>query len=174
MPTIDVVTQPFQVLKMNLSDWFLQMLALGDYQDINAVGSFKDPNDQSARTAHRDIDLPWHRDGIESQAIKDLQGGMYITSKEPIDVVGMYCLQDNWSNEEGRTPCTTILAEAAPDADPYDNSQFRVVAEVDLAPGYALIWDNRLWHGREGPVGSRVLMRFWTTLPERLTHPMVF
>jgi hypothetical protein len=171
MPTIDVITQPFQVLEMGLTDFFVQMAELGTYQDINLVGSFADPDDQSARTAHRDKDLPWHRDGIESQAIKDMQGGMYI-EKPNVDVVGMYCLRDNWTEEGGHTPCHTILAEAAPDADPYNESQFRTVARVDLVPGYALIWDNRLWHSRQGSLGNRMLVRFWTSLAERLTHPL--
>lgn len=157
---------------MSAEDFLIDMALIGNYQDINLVGSFADPDDQTARTAHRDKDLPWHRDGIESQAIKDMQGGMYI-EKPNVDVVGMYCLRDNRTSFEPRdptslahVPCYTILAEAAPDADPYDDTQFKIVAEVDLHPGQALVWDNRLWHGRRGPVGSRMLIRFWTTCPK--------
>lgn len=157
------LSQPYQILTGTAEEFLIAMASIGKYQDINLVGSFADPDDQTARTAHRDKDLPWHRDGIESQAIKDMQGGMYI-EKPNVDVVGMFCLRDN-STDSTRTACYTILAEAAPDADPYDDSQFEVAAEVDLRPGQALIWDNRLWHGRRGPVGSRMLIRFWTTCP---------
>lgn len=164
------LSKPYQVVTGTAEEFLIAMALIGKYQDINLVGSFADPDDQTARTAHRDKDLPWHRDGIESQAIKDMQGGKYI-EKPNVDVVGMFCLRDNRrpgthnDPHDTRTPCYTILAEAAPDADPYDDSQFETVAEVDLRPGQALIWDNRLWHGRRGPVGSRMLIRFWTTCP---------
>ncbi len=159
------LSKPWQVVEMTAEEFLLRMAAIGPYKDINLVGSFADPDDQAARTAHRDKDLPWHRDGIESQAIKDMQGGRYITAPN-VDVVGMYCLRDNREpGSDVRTPCYTVLAEAAPDADPYDDSQFAIVAEVDLRPGQALIWDNRLWHRRHGPVGSRVNIRFWSTCP---------
>jgi len=160
---------PFQVITTTAKDFLIGMASIGKYQDINLVGSFADPDDQSARTAHRDKDLPWHRDGIESQAIKDMQGGMYI-EKPNVDVVGMYCLRENRQHDSIDTyehiSCYTVLAEAAPDADPYDDSQFKIVAEVDLHQGQALVWDNRLWHRRHGPVGQRMLIRFWTTCPD--------
>ena len=160
------LSKPWQVIKFGTADMFLPAMAsIGPYKDLNLVGSYADPDDQTARTAHRDKDLPWHRDGIESQAIKDMQGGNYITAPN-VDVVGMYCISDNRDPDSGnRIPCFTVLAEAAPDADPYDESQFKIIAEVDLRPGDALIWDNRLWHRRHGPVGSRVLVRFWSTCP---------
>lgn len=163
------ITNPWDVLTMSVEDFLLGMASLGKYQDINLVGSYADPEDQKARTAHRDKDLPWHRDGIRSQAIADMQGGTYI-EKPNVDVVGMYCLRDNTADEPvqhpAHVPCYTVLAEAAPDADPYDDSQFNIITEVDLHPGQALVWNNRLWHRRHGPVGSRVLIRFWTTCPE--------
>lgn len=168
------ITKPWQVIEMTAEDFLLDMAALGKYQDINLVGSYADPDDQAARTAHRDKDLPWHRDGIRSQAIADMQGGNYI-EKPDVDVVGMFCLQDNQVDDgiaSSHIPCYTVLAEAAPDADPYDDSQFKVIAEVDLRPGEALVWDNRLWHRRRGPVGSRVLVRFWTTCPEVRKQPL--
>lgn len=167
------ITKPWQVIEMTAQQFLLDMAALGKYQDINLVGAYADPDDQTARTAHRDKDLPWHRDGIESQAIKDMQGGKYIT-KPDVDVVGMFCLRDNrWGFDGGEhIPCRTILAEAAPDADPYDDSQFTILTEVDLQPGQALVWDNRLWHRRQGPVGSRVLVRFWSTCPEIRDLPL--
>lgn len=61
----------------------------------------------------------------------------------------MYCLRRN------SVPCVTVLAA--------DKAATRVLTRVDLHPGEALIWDNRLWHGREGEVGERVLIRFWST-----------
>lgn len=169
-PVIDI-TNPWDVLTISVEDFLLGMASIGPYQDINLVGSYADPDDQTARTAHRDKDLPWHRDGIRSQAIADMQGGNYI-EKPNVDVVGMYCLRDNKTDFDPRDrtsaqhiPCYTLLAEAAPDADPYDDSQFNVVGEVDLRPGQALVWNNKLWHRRRGPVGSRVLIRFWSTCP---------
>ena len=160
------LNEPWQVIEMPTDEFLLSMASIGPYKDINLVGSFADPDDQKARTAHRDKELPWHRDGIRSQAIADMQGGNYIEAPN-VDVVGMYCMRDNQvpGAVTVRTPCYTVLAEAAPDANPYDDSQFTVVTEVDLRPGQALVWDNRLWHRRYGPVGSRVLIRFWSTCP---------
>ena len=165
VPQIDL-SKPWQVIDTTAEEFLLLMAALGKYQDINLVGSFANPDDQTARTAHRDKDLPWHRDGISSRAIADMQGGKYIEAPN-VDVVGMYCIRDNQlpGSITARTPCYTVLAEALSDADPYDNSQFKIITEVDLHPGQALVWDNRLWHRRHGPVGSRVLIRFWSTCP---------
>lgn len=164
------LSQPWQVLDMTAESFLIEMASIGKYQDINLVGSFEEPDDQTKRTAHRDKDLPWHRDGISSRAIADMQGGMYI-EKPNVDVVGMFCLRDNRGPSDAafpegvHFPCYTVLAEAAPDADPYDDSQFKIVTEVDLRPGQALVWDNRLWHRRHGAVGKRMLIRFWTTCP---------
>lgn len=162
---VDLTDQPWKVLTIPERDFFIGMLEIGYPQSITPVASIAKPNDQTARTAFRDIDLPWHRDGIESQAIKDMQGGTYIEAPN-VDLVGMYCLRDNAVNGEHQ-PCYTQLAEAEPDADPYDDSQFTLVAEVDLRPGEALLWDNRLWHRRHGKVGDRILIRYWTTLYDR-------
>lgn len=153
--------KPWQVLELTAEDFLIGMSDIGTPQQMSMVGSFADPNDQTVRTAHRDADLPWHRDGIRSQAIADMQGGDYIEAPN-VDIVGMHCLRDNYNI--GHLSCWTILAEAAPDADPYDDSQFTPVTEVDLRPGQALVWDNRLWHRRDGAVGTRLLVRFWTTL----------
>lgn len=160
-------TKPWQVLTLDAEDFLVGMSEIGTPQQMSMVGSFADPDDQTVRTAHRDKDLPWHRDGIRSQAIADMQGGNYIEAPN-VDIVGMYCLRDNQTVSRGggigHEPCYTELAEANPDADPYDLDQFMVVAKVDLYPGQALIWDNRLWHRRYGKVGNRLLVRFWTTL----------
>lgn len=148
--------RPWQVLNMTTAQFLIEMASIGKYQDINLVGSFEAPDDQTKRTAHRDIPLPFHRDGIYTDSIAELQGGMYI-EKPNVDVVGMYCLQDNREAGRLRIPCYTILSE--------DMEGTNILTEVDLHPGQALIWDNRLWHGRRGPVGNRVLIRFWTTCP---------
>jgi hypothetical protein len=169
MTLIDI-SKPWQVVKMSAKDFLIDMADMGTPQQLNLVGSFADPDDQSARTAHRDTDLPWHRDGIRSQAIADMQGGNYIEAPN-VDLVGMYCLRDNTDGSGNHLPCYTVLAEAAPDADPYDDSQFSVITEVDLFPGEALLWDNRLWHRRHGAVGQRRLVRFWTTLDKGVRFP---
>lgn len=110
------------------------------------VGSFAEADDSTVRTAHRDVDLPLHRDGIYTKALADMQGGMYV-EKPNVDVIGMYCLRDNGDQ------CYTTISEDGQN----------VIAEVNLRTGEALIMDNRLWHGRRGPVGKRLLIRFWTT-----------
>lgn len=154
------------MLTLSAKDFLIGMSDVGTPQQMSMVGSFADPDDQTIRTAHRDKDLPWHRDGIRSQAIADMQGGNYIEAPG-VDLVGMYCLRDNQVVGRGgalaHEPCYTVLAEAAPDADPYDDTQFKVIDEVDMYPGQALIWDNRLWHRRHGPVGTRLLVRFWSS-----------
>lgn len=156
-------SKPWQVLALSAEDFLIGMSEIGTPQQMSMVGSFADPDDQTVRTAHRDKDLPWHRDGIRSQAIADMQGGNYIEAPN-VDIVGMYCLRDNTDDNGVHLPCCTELAEAKPDADPYDLNQFMVIAKVDLRPGQALVWDNRLWHRRQGKVGNRLLVRFWTTL----------
>lgn len=150
------VSKLWQVLDLTVEDFLIGMASLGKYQDINLVGAFEEPDDTTKRTAHRDIPLPFHRDGIYTQSIADLQGGMYI-EKPDVDVVGMYCIRDNVVSETERIPCYTVLSE--------DEFGLKPITEVDLRPGQALIWDNRLWHGRHGDVGTRVLIRFWTTCP---------
>lgn len=119
------------------------------------VGSFAaNPNDPTIRTAHRDTDLPFHRDGIFTQAIADMQGGMYV-EKPNVDVIGMYCVRRN------DTPVFTQISADGVNA----------IAAVDLQAGQALIMDNRLSHGRQGAVGKRLLIRFWTTCPEVRNYP---
>lgn len=142
---------PWQVLTLSVEDFLIDMSELGTIQEIQLVGSFAPAEDRSVRTAHRDIDLPFHRDGIYTKSIADMQDGMYV-EKPNVDIVGMYCLRDN------DAPCYTILAE--------DEAGENVVTTVDLKAGQALVWDNRLWHGRRGAVGKRMLIRFWTTCPE--------
>ena len=124
------------------------MSMLGTPQEIQMVGSFADANDSSVRTAHRDVDLPLHRDGIYTKALADIQGGMYV-EKPNVDVIGMYCLRGNGETSYYKQCFTTISEDGQ-----------NVVAEVNLQPGDALLMDNRLWHDRRGPVGKRLLIRF--------------
>lgn len=145
------LSRPWQVRETTTDDFLTAMSALGkSTQELSLVGSFADADDSSVRTAHRDIDLPFHRDGIYTQSIADLQDGMYV-ARPNVDVVGMYCIRDN------EAPCYTILSA--------DEAGENIIAEVNLRAGQALIWDNRLWHGRRGSVGKRILIRFWVTCP---------
>jgi ectoine hydroxylase-related dioxygenase (phytanoyl-CoA dioxygenase family) len=145
------LSKPWQVIEgLTADEFLLGMAALGHSQEMTLVGAFEAPDDETKRTAHRDIPLPFHRDGIYTQSIADLQSGMYI-ERPNVDVVGMYCIRDNGD------PCYTILAD--------DEAGEHIVSEVNLRAGQALVWDNRLWHGRRGTVGQRVLIRFWITSP---------
>jgi ectoine hydroxylase-related dioxygenase (phytanoyl-CoA dioxygenase family) len=153
-PQLNFHINPFYVLVLPVDEFLIGMSALGASQEMSMVGAFADPDDMTVRTAHRDIDLPMHRDGIYTESIAALQGGMYV-ERPNVDVVGMYCLRDN------DAPCTTTLG--------YEEGH--VSHRVDLCAGEALIWDNRLWHGREGKVGKRLLVRFWTTLNDRSILP---
>lgn len=138
---------PWSVGFMSTREFLIGMSSLGTPQEIQMVGAFAaDPNDQTVRTAHRDVDLPLHRDGVYTKAIADMQGGKYV-EKPNVDIIGMYCLQ---ANDE---PCWTTISEDGKN----------VLAEVNLRAGEALIMDNRLWHGRHGKVGKRLLIRFWIT-----------
>ncbi len=138
---------PWSVAAMSIEEFLCGMCSLGTPQEIQMVGAFAaDPDDATVRTAHRDTDLPLHRDGIYTQAIADMQGGRYV-EKPNVDVIGMYCVRAN--NE----PCYTTVSEDGK----------TVIAEVNLKAGEAMIMDNRLWHGRRGKVGKRLLIRFWTT-----------
>lgn len=149
---IDIATNPWQVLTLTVEDFLVEMSTLGTPQEIQMVGAFAaDPDDPTVRTAHRDTDLPFHRDGIYTQAIADMQGGMYV-EKPDVDVIGMYCVRGNGDF----VSCFTTISEDG----------VNEIAAVDLQPGEAIIMDNRLWHGRRGPVAERLLIRFWTTCPE--------
>ncbi len=151
-------TPPYVIAKMSVEDFLMAMYSLGTPQEIQMVGSFAPPKDTATRTAHRDIDLPFHRDGIYVKALADMQGGQYV-EKPNVDIVGLYCLRDNG----GIGRCTTALS--------HDAQGQSLLTEVELHKGDALIWDNRLWHGRRGPVGERLLLRFWTTL-NKATLPL--
>jgi hypothetical protein len=138
--------KPWSVQQLTIEEFLIGMTSLGTPQEIQMVGSFAEADDSTVRTAHRDVDLPLHRDGIYTKALADMQGGMYV-EKPNVDVIGMYCLRDNGDQ------CYTTISEDGQN----------VIAEVNLRTGEALIMDNRLWHGRRGPVGKRLLIRFWTT-----------
>lgn len=140
-------TEPWSVGKMSVEEFLVGMCSLGTPKEIQMVGAFAKADDATVRTAHRDVDLPLHRDGIYTKALADMQGGMYV-EKPNVDIIGMYCVQTN-----GDEPCYTTISE--------DGAT--VVAEVNLKAGEALIMDNRWWHGRRGAVGQRLLIRFWTT-----------
>jgi hypothetical protein len=144
--------KPWSVQKLTIEEFLIGMASLGTPQEIQMVGSFAEANDASVRTAHRDVDLPLHRDGIYTKALADMQGGHYV-EKPNVDVIGMYCLRDN-GEQSYYNRCITTISEDGQ----------KVIAEVSLCAGEALIMDNRLWHGRRGPVGPRLLIRFWTTL----------
>lgn len=149
---VDLKDQPWQVLTLSVEDFLVGMSGLGTPQEIQMVGTFSDdPDDPNVRTAHRDTDLPPHRDGIYTQAIADMQGGNYV-ERPNVDIVGMYCVRDN------DAPCYTVFYE--------DEAGTQEVTRLDLRAGQAVVWDNRLWHGRKGPVGKRLLIRFWVTAPD--------
>ena len=137
---------------MSVEEFLIGMSSLGTPQEIQMVGSFSEAEDTAVRTAHRDTDLPFHRDGIYAKALADMQNGSYV-EKPNVDIVGLYCVRDN------DEPCYTTISEDG----------VTEIAAVNLRAGEALIMDNRLWHGRRGPVGKRLLIRFWTTRRARLT-----
>lgn len=103
---LDFSKQPWAIVSGLTADEFLVgMSDLGKAQEMSMVGSFADdPDDPTIRTAHRDTDLPFHRDGVYTQAIADMQGGMYV-EKPNVDVVGMYCVRTN-----GNEPCFTTIS----------------------------------------------------------------
>lgn len=145
------ISQPWQVFNMSVEDFLIEMSSLGTPQEIQMVGSFADPNDTTVRTAHRDVDLPPHRDGIYTQAIADMQGGMYV-ERPNVDIVGMYCVRAN------DRPCFTMFYG--------DEAGTDLLGVENLKAGQAVVWRNTIWHGRKGAVGKRLLIRFWTTCPE--------
>lgn len=153
MFALDLKTQPWQLVSCSAREFLIGMAELGMPQEVSLVGAFAaDPNDPTIRTAHRDTDLPMHRDGIYTPAIAAMQDGTYV-ERPNVDVVGMYCLRANGRAE----PCVTYFS--------VDHEN--IAAQVDLQPGQAVVWDNRLWHGRKGAVGERLLIRFWTTLHDK-------
>lgn len=139
-------TGPWEVKKLSIEEFLIGMSGLGTPQEIQMVGTFSRADDTTTRTAHRDVDLPFHRDGIYTKALADMQQGMYV-EKPNVDIIGMYCVRAN------DVPCFTTISEDGQNK----------VAEVNLAAGEALIMDNRWWHGRHGAVGKRLLIRFWVT-----------
>lgn len=141
--------KPWSVISCSIEEFLIGMSALGTPQEIQMVGAFKPAHDASVRTAHRDVDLPLHRDGIYTKAIADMQRGTYV-EKPNVDIIGMYCVRENGHADE----CLTTVSEDGETE----------IAAVALKAGEALVMDNRLWHGRRGPVGDRLLIRFWTTL----------
>jgi hypothetical protein len=139
-------TGPWEVKKLTIEEFLIGMSGLGSPQEIQMIGSFAIADDTSVRTGHRDVNLPYHRDGIYTEAIANMQDGKYV-EKPNVDIIGMYCVR------AGDEPCYTIVSEDGKNPD----------AEVNLQAGEALIMDNRWWHARRGPVGKRLLIRFWVT-----------
>lgn len=147
-------TGPWEVKELSIEDFLIGMSLLGTPQEIQMVGSFAKAEDETVRTAHRDIDLPLHRDGIYTKAIADMQQGKYV-ERPNVDIIGMYCVRAN------DTPCYTTISKDGQN----------IINEVNLKSGQALIMDNRWWHGRRGAVGKRLLIRFWVTKSlQRLTE----
>jgi hypothetical protein len=141
--------EPWTVQSMSIEEFLIGMASLGTPVEIQLVGSFAKADDSTVRTAHRDVDLPLHRDGIYTKALADMQGGKYV-EKPNVDIIGMYCVRENGDSLD---PCYTQISQDG----------HYIVHEVALCAGEALIMDNRWWHGRRGPIGQRLLIRFWTT-----------
>lgn len=149
-------TNDWKVLDLTAEEFMIHMASLGTPVEIQLVGVFAEPDNTDVRTAHRDVPLPPHKDGIYTQAIADMQGGKYVVGMDPPDIVGMFCIQENGLDE----PCTTVFYE--------DEAGENVLGEVTLRARQAVIWRNNLWHGRKGPVGERLLIRFWVREGEAL------
>jgi len=64
---------PYEIKQLSIEEFLVGMSSLGTPQEIQMVGSFAKADDESVRTAHRDVDLPLHRDGIYTKAIADMQ-----------------------------------------------------------------------------------------------------
>ncbi len=130
-----IMPASWYVESCTLEEFILGMLDLGYPLEMSLVGVF----DDKGRGSRRDIDLPLHRDGEYSQKLAEAQGGKYVEKKD-IHIVGLYCLR------EGGGSCKTLIDDD----------------EVELHKGEALIFDNQqVLHGRKGPVGNRLLIRFW-------------
>lgn len=125
-------------------EFLLGMMSLGEVLEVSLVAAFDPEGYHPGRASRRAVDLPFHKDGIRSEALADLQGGLYV-ERSGVDYVGLYCLK-------GGSNCfTTLSSDGAAEE-----------AAVELAAGQALVLDNAaLWHGRRGPVGDRVVLRAW-------------
>lgn len=135
---------PWYLTAINADDFLLGMCQLGTPLDVSLVGAF-DQSGTVGRGSRRDMDLPLHRDGVHSAALAAAQGGVYV-ERPGIGIVGLYCLRS------GTDPCFTTLSTNDTTAE----------QSINLGAGQALIFDNtKLYHGRRGPVGDRVLLRVW-------------
>jgi hypothetical protein len=139
--------EPWYVATMTADEFLLGLLTIGRPLDVSLVGAFVARDEATIRGSQRDIELPLHRDGVYSAALAAVQGGTYV-ERPGIDVVGLYCLR------QGDQPCVTVLSRDGATVD----------AEYDLKAGEALVFDNRMFHGRRGIVGDRVLLRVWLML----------
>jgi hypothetical protein len=129
--------------KMPVEDFIFRMLDLGRPLELALVGAFE----ADGIGSRRDIDLPLHKDGVYSRELADAQGGV-ILQRSDIDFVGLYCIRD------GNGKCETTFST---------NDEF-VEGAVELKRGEALIIDNRkVFHGRTGSVGDRLLLRLWVS-----------
>lgn len=135
---------PWYLWEGSLSNFLLSLLDLGTVLEVSMVGAFD--KEEVGRGSRRDIDLPLHRDGVFSQDLADVQGGFYV-EKPGIDIVGLYCLRGSF-----RGQCLTIL----------QREEDILKTTIELKEGQGLVFDNnKLLHGRKGPVGERILMRVW-------------
>lgn len=116
-------------------EFLLQMIDLGEPEEITLVGAFKDHGRGSAQ----DVELPLHHDGDYS-ARKAAEAGIPFNKK--VDIVGLYCIR----------PGNAITNLAWGDER----------KDIVLRKGEAIIFDNRrCLHGRQGEVGDRILLRVW-------------
>lgn len=141
-----MLPDPYYVAKMSIEDFILGMVSLGKPLAIGLVGIFKEVEGRGSqqKACIENVDLPLHQDGGYSKKVLEFQGS-YVSG---IDIVGFYCLR------EATNPVYTLISE--------DGES--VKEAVDLKRGDALIIDNRrIFHGRTGLVGKRILIRFYVT-----------
>ncbi len=137
---------PWYTWQGSLSNFLLALLEIGVPIETSLVGAFD--KEEIGRGSRRDVDLPLHRDGVYSQALADVQGGFYV-EKPGVDLVALYCLR---GSTKGR--CETILL--------LDGYRDDLSIPIELKEGEGLVFDNnKVLHGRHGPVGERILMRVW-------------
>ncbi len=136
---------PWYTWQGSLSNFLLSLLEIGTPIETSLVGAFD--KEEVGRGSRRDVDLPLHRDGVFSQALADVQGGFYV-EKPGIDLVALYCLRAST-----KCRCLTILE---------NEEKPNEFMGIELQEGQGLVFDNnKVLHGRRGPVGERILLRVW-------------
>ena len=125
----------YSLNNLTCNEFIMHMLTFGKPIEVSIVGSFE----AEGRGSHRDIELPFHRDGEYSAKLAKKNNE---TFNKKVDLVGLYCIK------EGEAKTLIKYKEN--------------ISKINLKNNQGVVFDNKeCLHSRQGKVGDRILLRIW-------------